>query len=504
MREVSRGTVKVRFGLSQNSILIALIIACALLFSYLSVARHYTFNTSAYDLAMYDQAVWNTSQGRPFEINLLEDTMPGLTNKLGDHVEPILLPLALLYKIRSNADVLLVVQAIALAALIWPLYQLVHHRSKSIFLASLGVVLYLVHPAMWNALLFDFHPVTLAAAFLVFALWMLIQKKRSACLIFALLAMMGKENIGLMVAMLGVYAALFVKGERRLGLILIGVGVIGAIIAVGFINPAFQPAGVSYYLNRYGKLGSTFGEVLLSPFTKFDVFWSIIAGPKRLAYYGDLLLPLGGLPLLGLDLILIVLPDIALNTLSAFAPSRTLDYHYAILIAPFLILATLWGLDRLARWLTRINLAKVFPHHQRTRICPSQGLIYGIAGAIVLLSMAAYQIDHYHTFLPLSDRYAGTFAVTPRDAIGLQVAAQIPAEAVVSAQFNLLPHVSQRERAHIYPRIEDATYVFLDTQGQIEPFKAQAEYQNAVDTLRSDSAFEVMTERDGFILLRRK
>ena len=504
MREVSRGTVQARLVLSKNSILAVLIVACALLFSYLSVARHYAFNTSAYDLAMYDQAVWNTSQGRPFEINLLEDTMPGLANKLGDHVEPILLPLALLYKIRSNADVLLVAQAIALAALIWPLYQLVYHRSKSLFLAGLGVSLYLVHPAMWNALLFDFHPVTLAAAFLVFALWMLVQKKRSACLIFAVLAMMCKENIGLLAAMLGVYAVLFIKSERRFGLILIGLGLSWTIIAVGFINPAFQPAGVSYYLNRYGKLGSTFGEVLLSPFTKFDVFWSIIAGPKRLAYYGDLLLPLGALPLLGLDLILLVLPDIALNTLSAFAPSRTLDSHYAVIIAPFLILAALWGIERLARWFKRINLAKVFQNQQRARIHLSPGLIYGIASALVLISMAAYQIDHYQAFLPLSDRYAGTFTVTPHDTIGLQIAAQIPAEAVVSAQFNLLPHVSQRERAHIYPRIEEATYVFLDTRGPIEPFKTQAEYQAAVETLQSDSSFDMVADQDGFILLHRK
>ncbi len=115
-----------------NRLLLILIALCAIVFSYLSVVRHYTFNTAVYDLAIIDQAVWNTSQGRWFEVNLLEDTMPGLTNKLGDHVEPILLPLALLYLIRSSPDVLLLVQAIALATVIWPLYQLARHRSRSI------------------------------------------------------------------------------------------------------------------------------------------------------------------------------------------------------------------------------------------------------------------------------------------------------------------------------------------------------------------------------------
>src|SRR5512136_2843494 len=201
-----------RLGLSRERlILLALIGLCTILFSYLSVARHYTFHTAAYDLAMYDQAVWNTSQGRPFAINLLEDTMPGVTNKLGDHVEPILLLLAALYWLRSNPDVLLIVQAIALAALIWPLYQLVRHRSQSVWLAGVAVALYLLHPGMWNALLFDFHPVTLGAVFLVFTLWMLVQRKHGAALIFAVLAMMCKEQLGLSVAMLGVFAIFFVK-----------------------------------------------------------------------------------------------------------------------------------------------------------------------------------------------------------------------------------------------------------------------------------------------------
>jgi uncharacterized membrane protein len=506
-----------------NRLLLALIALCAILFSYLSVVRHYTFNTAVYDLAIIDQAVWNTSQGRWFEVNLLEDTMPGLTNKLGDHVEPILLPLAALYFIRSNPDVLLIVQAIALATLIWPLYQLAQYRSRNLWLAGLAVVLYLVHPAMWNALLFDFHPVTLAAAFLVWALWLLEQEKYRTALVCAVLAMMCKEQVGLSVAMLGMYAILFhrrpVEGAthqvietqqptvsvpeqraglrvfqppaRRFGLLLLAIGIGWTIIAMAVISPAFQPAGGLAHLERYGRLGNTITEILMSPFTKPDVLWSMLSGPKRVAYYGDLLLPLGFLPLLGFEMLLPALPDIALNTLSAFAPSRTLDYHYAIIMLPFLILATTLGLERLSRWLGR--------PWQRVR---SAVLI--VVSVFVLIAMAAYQLDRYHGFVPLSDRYIGTYIIAPRDPVGWQMAAQIPRDAIVSAQFNLLPHVSQRQRAHIFPRIEDATYVWLDTKGVIEPFQTREEYQAAVDALRTDPTFEIISEQDGFLLLKRK
>ena len=491
----------------ERLILLSLSGLCLILFSYLAVVRHYTFNTTAYDLAMYDQTVWNTSQGRPFAINLLEDTMPGLTNKLGDHVEPILLPLAALYLIRSNPDVLLITQALALAALIWPLYYLVRDRSRSVWLAGFAIVLYLLHPALWNALLFDFHPVTLGAAFLIFALWMLVQHRQPAALICAVLAMMCKEQMGLSVALLGVYAIFFVKRptaarpaqqrlihffrsrEWRFGVLLVVLGIAWSAMALGVIIPAFQPLGSSYYLNRYGRLGSTFSEVLLSPLTKPDIFWSVISGPKRLTYYSDLLLPMGFLPLLGAELLLPALPDIVLNTLSAFAPSRTIDYHYAILILPFLVLATAWGIDRLARGLSRWMARRA---------------VLLAAGLLVLLAMGAYQFDRYQGFVLLTDRYRSTFTIEPRDSLGWQLAAQIPRDAVVSAQFSLLPHVSQRQRAHIFPRIEEATYIFLDTQGSLEPFQTREEYQAAVQAVRNDPTFEVVSEQDGFILLRRK
>jgi hypothetical protein len=118
--------------------------------------------------------------------------------------------------------------------------------------------------------------------------------------------------------------------------------------------------------------------------------------------------------------------------------------------------------------------------------------------------MGAYQLDRYQGFVPLTGRYAGTYTTAPRDPIGWQLAAQLPPGAIVSGQFNLLPHVSQRQRAHIFPRVEDAQYVFLDTRGAIEPFQTQAEYEAAVTALRADPNFETISEQDGFILFRHK
>src|ERR1700730_15212045 len=72
-----------------------MVIAYAIGFSFLALHRHAVYETDAFDLANMEQAVWNTIHGRPLDFTNFE----GLTNRLGAHVEPILLPISLIYAI---------------------------------------------------------------------------------------------------------------------------------------------------------------------------------------------------------------------------------------------------------------------------------------------------------------------------------------------------------------------------------------------------------------------
>ena len=80
-------------------------------FGALTVQKHNAFQTTAFDLGNVDQAVWNTRHGRPFAMTNIE----GLTNRLGTHVEPILLPISLLYFVQSDPRLLLLLQTIVIA-----------------------------------------------------------------------------------------------------------------------------------------------------------------------------------------------------------------------------------------------------------------------------------------------------------------------------------------------------------------------------------------------------
>ncbi|NIO63645.1 MAG: DUF2079 domain-containing protein, partial [Gammaproteobacteria bacterium] len=64
---------------------------------------------------------------------------------------------------------------------------------------------YLLFPALQAAVTFDFHAVTMASTFLSFALWFLVTRRYRLLATMAMLAMSCKEEISLLVLMMGVY-----------------------------------------------------------------------------------------------------------------------------------------------------------------------------------------------------------------------------------------------------------------------------------------------------------
>ncbi|MGD8599156.1 MAG: DUF2079 domain-containing protein, partial [Anaerolineae bacterium] len=109
--------------------LVALYVA---FFGVLTIQQHNAFQTTAFDLGNVDQAVWNTRHGRLFHMTNIE----GLTNRLGTHVEPILLPLSLLYFVWSDPRLLLFVQTGVIALGAWPVYLLAKRKLDEAGVAS--------------------------------------------------------------------------------------------------------------------------------------------------------------------------------------------------------------------------------------------------------------------------------------------------------------------------------------------------------------------------------
>ena len=149
--------IQKRFGLLTG-------IVAAVLFIFSSV-RHGLFQSNAWDLGIFDQAVYLISQGEIPICSFLGFHI------LGDHAALIFYPLALLYKIYPDVHWLLAVQAVSLALGAIPTWYLSLQAGLSITQAVTMIWVYWLYPLVFNVNLSDFHPEVIALPAILSAVW---------------------------------------------------------------------------------------------------------------------------------------------------------------------------------------------------------------------------------------------------------------------------------------------------------------------------------------------
>jgi uncharacterized membrane protein len=222
-----------------------------------------TFQTSSYDLVIFDQAVRSYAH---FHAGI--SVIKGLHNGfgpnfsvLGDHWSPILAALAPLYWIYGSPVTLLVAQAVLFALAIPPLWVFTRRAfgggTKAVAAAYLVSVAYALCWPVASALAFDFHEVAFAPVLTAVALERLQAGRLRTALIALAALLLVKEDMGLFVAGIGLYLAVSrprtVSRQLAVGLGLIGAGIADTIITTYALIPAF--GGRSDYYWAYTALG---------------------------------------------------------------------------------------------------------------------------------------------------------------------------------------------------------------------------------------------------------
>ena len=133
-------------------------------------------------------------------------------------------------------------QALAFATGAIPVYLLGRRHLGSDWAAAGFGLAYLLHPATQWLVLDDFHPVALATPLLLWGFWFLDSDRLVAFGVVAVLACLTKEQIGLVVAVMGLWYALR-PGRRRAGLAIAVAGTAVSLVAVAVVVPHFAPGG---------------------------------------------------------------------------------------------------------------------------------------------------------------------------------------------------------------------------------------------------------------------
>jgi uncharacterized membrane protein len=412
----------------------------------------------------------------------------GTESRLGTHFDPIIALLAPLYLLYSGPETLLVVQTIALALGAWPIFWLAEEKLESAWGGAAFALVYLAFPALEGANLVEFHAVTLGAGFLTWAFYFLHQDLPHLFGLFAVLAMTCKEEIPLIVAMMGLYA-FFILRKRKWGGVTLLVGILWFIVAVKVIIPSFNESGRSIHLTHYSYLGDSVEEVLLNVVTQPGLVLNNFEDELKIAYLIKLCFPVGYLSLLAPHVLLVAIPAITINFLSTHYEMYALDMFWgSVTIVPFVVLSAVWGVALLTRVLHRLLKVK---------------------RAFVVAVFAIYALTFtifYHQrlgYTPLNKSFSWP-QITEHHRLGQRLAESIPQDAVVVAQDPLNTHVSQRKTVYIFPyNLDRADYVFLDVTERPGYLLDYNEYQAAVTNVLDDENFGVITSEDGYIILQK-
>jgi uncharacterized membrane protein len=420
-------------------------------FAWLSVARYRAFSTGRFDLGNMVQAIWSTSEGRFLETT---DVSGVQFNRLGAHVDPILALFTPLWWAWPSPQMLLVAQAVIVAAGALPAFWLGRRWLRDDRLAVAGAAVYLLFPALQAATLFDFHPVTLAAPLLMWCIWAAEEARWVVLGVCAALACITQEQVGVVVAGLAVWLAVRHPDRRRAALAL-GAGAIAWVaIALLVIMPAFAIDSDNPHIGRYSSLGDDPSDILMTLLTRPWEAAALVATPGRAAYLAGLLLPLLLLPLAAPVLALAALPQLLINLLANSGPVQTVEYHYAVLLVPFLVAAALLGLAKLR--------ARDVPR-PLGRVLARPGLVALLMVGAVVVAGARQGPLPIWGWLPLGWQGSSLHVFHQDDQTrALQKAVdRVPDGASVSAVNAAGSHLSARRRIQLFPRIQGADWVIV-------------------------------------------
>jgi uncharacterized membrane protein len=417
--------------------------AFAALFGALAVLRHRAFGSGRFDLGNMTQAVWSTAHG---DVLSVTDVHGEQISRLGSHFDPILAALAPLWLLWPSPELLLVVQAVAVALGALPVFWLARAHLVWDRPAAALAVAYLLYPPVQWLTLSDFHPVALACPLLLFGWWFLDQRRLLPFAACAAAAIATKEHVGLAVAGMGVWYAL--RYRLRTGTAIAAAAGLAAVAAALVVVPHYAAAGTSAFESRYDDPG---------------------LDGRDLSYLAALLLPLGLLPLAAPLALVAAAPELALNLLSSTVTQTSVKTHYAATLAPPLLAATVYAVERLGERLAYVAAGAA------------------LLGAIVLGPIGRIDVE------------AG-----PHDAAARRALAVVPDDAAVSATNALGAHLSARRRIFSFPVLREATWVAVDTRrltylDSLRPERARG----PLTELRRDPRWRLVFAEDGILVFRR-
>jgi len=402
--------------------LVALMLLYIAVFGTLTYQQQSNYGTYGFDMGIYDQGIWLISHFQsPFV------TIRGL-DYFGHHVNIITLLFVPAYWLGAGPHFLYAIETVWLAAGAIPIWLLGRNRLESSWMPLGLCAAYLLYPPVEWINQWQFHPDALIITPLMFAYWLATRQRWGWFWVAVAIALSCKEDAGLAVFALGF--CLWLKHRQRAqGLITAIAGAAWFLICTKLIIPFANGGGAPFYVTNFPELGSSIFSII-GNFVFHPSRWvKTVFARSRWTYYAQVFWPVALLALLEPLVLLIAVPQLLVNTLSATSDSYNIHFFLTAIVVAGIFLATVEACGK------------------RGRTAAGRRFMVGLAVSAALASNVAWSPS------PISVNFHSGYWVPPgpqdqaiNDAIRL-----VPKNASVSATYNIDDHMTHRVLIYEYP-----------------------------------------------------
>ena len=337
-----------------------LIVWVALLFMALAFAvswwHWWTFQYGTFDLAFYVQALWLALRGK-WMVSLLNVPL------MGNHAEPVVFLMAPLFALFPHPMTLVAVQTLAFGTMPFTAWRIGKRLGLETRAALFLALATLLTPASLSVAIHEFHPEALAAPLILLLIEARLAEQRGWFWLWFLSVLSIKEN---MAPLLVAFCAIWVFQEWKRGLAWQVRWNLAPMLTAAawllFCGKVVAPrlnAGNVDYLQLYGHLGNSGGDILLKFFTEPSrAFHALYAALFTGNMVWALLVPYLCLPLLRPRWLLVASPVLLQHLLSWRYTEWSLGAHYPAPFIPLFWIATAEALKRW-RWQSEIAMGVV-------------------------------------------------------------------------------------------------------------------------------------------------
>jgi uncharacterized membrane protein len=459
-------------------------------FSFFTLRNHWNLGTTAYDMGIEDNVVFNAMRGELLKASPIFG--PEGTH-LGYHATFFAYLLVPFYAIAPRAETLLIIQATLIGAAVIPLFLFARNRLGP-YQAVAIAAMYVFYAPLHGGNLYDFHYPPLGIGFVFWLAYLVDIGRYRWAIIPLLLSLSVREDMALSVFVLGAYFLLS-RTRPRAGLALAAVG-LGYFLTMKMgVMPYFRD-GKSTFVYYYEKLVPAggpegFGGVLATIFGNPGYSMGTLLQSAKVKYFLQVMVPFVFLPLQRPIALVFCLPGLVMTLLATRSALYDIGFQYT----------THWALEGFLATVVVLTMIK-----QPTRPADQHGETR-VRSWLMALALAMAATSYQHGAILQHNTARGGYSAFRFDRTDkdieryedlISLRAFIPPEAKVAGTERVLAHVSNRPDAYTIRTagIKDAEFMLFQ-------YNIGGTELKRIHPLVEDGTFGVVQVAGDFILVKR-